>query len=448
MSERGLWEEAEVEEMGHQSVELRAAAWLESLELGSWEVEVEEMEYRLVKLRAAAWLESLELGPWEEEVMDQGLGQEPEQWLEQGLGQEPEQWLEQGREGRDLARTARSGTWMIDQHLAPVGRAGKIGGHLLRPSKRRKLLLSQIRVTSTDIDRNDFRQQLELGREESRKDVSHKCLEFGGLRVRIDRLYTLATPPDLDVVRALMTSDQSCHPGPGLSLDYEQSIQMYLARPNLEGGPLDSESELIAVMRNVSIRLTLVCYGCATCREDSYWAEVAVELFFRPEVCGMCFKEEFENAILVDSELDASITRINSFGRTGGQLESLVYNDEDGEGVTWFHPIIKGITDDYYPAGGLFNEALKNGGVLQRLEVFVGGAKVPVATLHGNAVAQGSRAGNLWANNVGEAFFWSSVDVDGELIRVQFGFCNRSDIDSTHIPSMRFLKFIRQNMGP
>jgi hypothetical protein len=140
----------------------------------------------------------------------------------------------------------------------------------------------QVRISPTDIDRNDVRQQLELGREESRKDSSHKCLEFGSLRVRIQRLYTLATPPDLDVVCALIVADQSCHPGPGLSLDYEQSIPMHLARPNLKGGPLDSESELMAVMRNISIRLTLVCYGCATCKEDSYWAETAVELFFRP----------------------------------------------------------------------------------------------------------------------------------------------------------------------
>jgi hypothetical protein len=159
----------------------------------------------------------------------------------------------------------------------------------------------------------------------------------------------------------------------------------------------------------------------------------------------MCFKEEFENTILVDNELDSSITRINSFGRNGGQLESLVYNDEDGEGVTWFHPIIKGSDD--HPAGEIVQEALKNGGVLQRLEVFVGGAKVPVATLRGNAVAQGSRAGNLWANNVGEAFFWSSIDVDQELTRVQFGFCNGSNTDSPPVPSMRFLRFLKQNMG-
>jgi hypothetical protein len=45
---------------------------------------------------------------------------------------------------RDVARTARSGTWMIDQHLAPVGIMGKFGGHVLRPTKRRKLLLSQV----------------------------------------------------------------------------------------------------------------------------------------------------------------------------------------------------------------------------------------------------------------------------------------------------------------
>jgi hypothetical protein len=50
MSERGQ----RVEVMGHQLVELREAAWLESLELGSWEVEVGEMESQQVKLRAAA----------------------------------------------------------------------------------------------------------------------------------------------------------------------------------------------------------------------------------------------------------------------------------------------------------------------------------------------------------------------------------------------------------